>query len=91
MQYQGLILLKQTTGNEGQCHHRSHLFTVQWWGEQPADDQVGYRGRVWHVASGEERDLGIGPMGCFRPRRNHRGQAVGPSRSVECRDSDTPS
>jgi hypothetical protein len=56
--YQGLILLKQTTEDEGQYHHRSHLFTVHWWGEELADDQGAGCGRVRHAASGEARDFG---------------------------------
>jgi hypothetical protein len=58
MVYQGLILLKQTTEDGGQYHHRSHLFTVHWWGEELADDQGAGGGRVRHVASGEARDFG---------------------------------
>ena len=57
MAYQGLILLKQTTENDGQYHHRSHLFTVHWWGEELADDGAASGGRVRHVASGEACDF----------------------------------
>jgi hypothetical protein len=57
MVYQGLILLKQTTEDGGQYHHRSHLFTVHWWGEDLADDPAASGGRVRHVASGEAHDF----------------------------------
>jgi hypothetical protein len=57
MVYQGLILLKQTTEDDGQYHHRSHLFTVHWWGEELGDDPAASGGRVRHVASGEARDF----------------------------------
>jgi hypothetical protein len=58
MVYQGLILLKQTTEDGGEYHHRSHLFTVHWWGEELADEPVAGGGRVRHVASGEACDFG---------------------------------
>jgi len=57
MVYQGLILLKQTTEDGGQYHHRSHLFSVHWWGEELADGPAASGGRVRHVASGEARDF----------------------------------
>jgi hypothetical protein len=57
VEYQGLILLKQTTENGGQYRHRSHLFSVHWWGEGLADEQATGRGRVRHVASGEAREF----------------------------------
>lgn len=57
VEYQGLILLKQTIEHEGQYHHRSHLFSTHWWGEELTDDQATGRGKVQHVASGETRDF----------------------------------
>jgi hypothetical protein len=57
VEYQGLILLKQTTEDGGQYHHRSHLFSVHWWGEEVTDDRDARRGRVRHVASGETHDF----------------------------------
>jgi hypothetical protein len=41
--------------DEGQVHHRSHLFTLRIWSEALGGGRAEWRGKVQHVYSGEAR------------------------------------
>jgi hypothetical protein len=41
--------------NRSHSEYRSYLFTIRIWAEYLGDDQIEWRGRVQHIASGEIR------------------------------------